>query len=30
MSDGNFSSDRDKGKKEDVEYLEISEKMELI
>jgi hypothetical protein len=30
MSDGDFSSDRDIVKKEDVEFLEISEKRELI
>jgi len=29
-SDGDFSSDIDKGKKEDVEYLENSEKRELL
>ncbi len=30
MSDGIFSFDRDIGKKEDVEFLEISEQKELI
>jgi hypothetical protein len=30
MSEGNFSSDRDIVKKEDVEFLEIPEQRELI